>query len=306
MPEIKVDLYSDTSTKPSQGMREFMCAAEVGDEQKGEDPSVNMLQEMVATMLGKQAALLLPSGTMCNQIAFAVHCGAGDLILLDRTAHPLISEAGGAAVLARATMYPIDGEKGQFTVEQMAAVMESPTRYKPRFRLVSLSGRRAATLALLYSRNALILQRVYSIIHQEAMPTSGKWVAYALPGFLTLWFFVALIHVVDVDVNGVAGLAAPNVLFSVTVIASVLFLPALLSLSTFRRWGVRGYVLTLLSAAGGIGLLIALAGSKATTAAGWLMSIVGVTLICIVTLAIATVPGLLYLHQHRRCRQIQG
>ena len=138
MPEIKVDLYSDTSTKPSEGMRAFMCAAEVGDEQKGEDPSVNMLQEMVATMLGKQAALFLPSGTMCNQIAFAVHCGAGDLILLDRTAHPLISEAGGAAALARATMYPIDGEKGQFTVAQMAAVMESPTRYKPRFRLVSV------------------------------------------------------------------------------------------------------------------------------------------------------------------------
>ena len=77
--QIKIDLYSDTSTMPTQAMREFMCAAEVGDEQKGEDPSVNRLQDMVAELTGKESALFLPSGTMCNQIAFAVHCGPGDL-----------------------------------------------------------------------------------------------------------------------------------------------------------------------------------------------------------------------------------
>lgn len=136
MGEIKIDLYSDTSTKPPAEMRAFMCEAEVGDEQKGEDPSVNALQDMVADMLGKETALFLPSGTMCNQIAYAVHCRAGDLILMDRTAHPLISEAGGAAVLARATMYPIDGVNGMYTPEQMAEVMEPSTRYKPPFRLV--------------------------------------------------------------------------------------------------------------------------------------------------------------------------
>ncbi|MGA1197943.1 MAG: threonine aldolase family protein [Candidatus Latescibacterota bacterium] len=136
MSNIKIDLYSDTSTKPTPAMRSYMCEAEVGDEQKGEDPTVNALQDKVAKMLGKEAALLLPSGTMCNQIAYAVHCRAGDLILMDRTAHPLISEAGGAAVLARATMYPIDGENGMFTSEQMEAVMEPSTRYKPPFRLV--------------------------------------------------------------------------------------------------------------------------------------------------------------------------
>ncbi len=136
MSEIKIDLYSDTSTKPTPEMRAFMCQAEVGDEQKGEDPSVNALQDTVAGMLGKEAGLFLPSGTMCNQIAYAVHCRAGDLILMDRSAHPLNSEAGGAAVLARATMYPIDGERGMFTPEQMAEVMEPATRYKPPFRLV--------------------------------------------------------------------------------------------------------------------------------------------------------------------------
>lgn len=136
MATIKIDLYSDTSTKPTTAMRAYMCEAEVGDEQKMEDPTVNALQDYVAKMLGKESALLLPSGTMCNQIAYAVHCQAGDLILMDRTAHPLISEAGGAAVLARATMYPIDGKNGMFTPEQMADVMEAPSRYKPPFRLV--------------------------------------------------------------------------------------------------------------------------------------------------------------------------
>lgn len=136
MTNIKIDLYSDTSTVPTQAMREFMCRAQVGDEQKGEDPSVNALQDMVAEMLGKEAALFLPSGTMCNQISYAVHCRAGDLILVDRTAHPLISEAGGAAVLARATLYPIDGKNGMFTPEQMAEVMVPSTRYRPPFRLV--------------------------------------------------------------------------------------------------------------------------------------------------------------------------
>ena len=67
-----IDLFSDTATKPSAAMRRYMCDAEVGDEQRFEDPTVNRLQEMVATLLGKEAALYLPSGTMCNQISLAI------------------------------------------------------------------------------------------------------------------------------------------------------------------------------------------------------------------------------------------
>src|SRR5215469_7876126 len=70
---IDVDLYSDTVTKPTTAMRRFMCEAPVGDEQKSEDPTVNQLQEMVAELLGKEAAVFLPSGTMCNEIAMRVH-----------------------------------------------------------------------------------------------------------------------------------------------------------------------------------------------------------------------------------------
>jgi len=138
MADVRIDLYSDTATQPTEAMRAYMCAAEVGDEQKGEDPSVNALQAMAAEMLGKEAAVFLPSGTMCNQIAFAVHCRRGDLVLLDRTAHPLISEAGAAAIIAGVTMYPIDGVRGQFTASQVAQTVEPASRYKPSFRVVSV------------------------------------------------------------------------------------------------------------------------------------------------------------------------
>ncbi len=137
-PEIRIDLYSDTSTKPTPEMREFMCRAQVGDEQKGEDPSVNQLQDMVADLLGKETAVLLPSGTMCNQIAFAVHCNPGDMVLCDRSAHPLHSEAGGVASLAGATMYPIDGRRGRFTAAQVEEEMTPPTRYWPGLRGISV------------------------------------------------------------------------------------------------------------------------------------------------------------------------
>lgn len=78
--EIKVDLFSDTGTRPSQDMRRFMAEAEVGDEQLGEDPSVNRLCRMTAEMLGKDDAVYLPSGLMANQISFAVHTNQGDEI----------------------------------------------------------------------------------------------------------------------------------------------------------------------------------------------------------------------------------
>jgi threonine aldolase len=133
-----VDLFSDTATKPTLAMRHFMCDAEVGDEQRGEDPTVNLLQEMVADLLGKEAALFLPSGTMCNEIAFAVHCRPGDEIIMDRTAHPLNFEAGGPAALTGALMRPLDGVRGIFTAEQVREAIRGAGRYFPRSRVVSV------------------------------------------------------------------------------------------------------------------------------------------------------------------------
>src|SRR5215216_4517187 len=133
---IDVDLSSDTQTRPSRAMREFMCDAEVGDEQHGDDPTVNHLLEIVAELLGKEAAVFLPSGTMCNEIALKVHVRPGEEVLLDRTAHPIHFEAGGPGILSGAILTGLDGERGIFTPEQVEAAVHAPSRYAPRTRLL--------------------------------------------------------------------------------------------------------------------------------------------------------------------------
>ena len=102
-------------------MRECMAAAPVGDEQLREDPTVNKLQELVAELTGKEAALFLPSGTMCNAIAFIVHTRRGEAVILDRKAHPNISEGGGPAVLAGLMMRTVEGARSVFTADQVRA-----------------------------------------------------------------------------------------------------------------------------------------------------------------------------------------
>ena len=112
-----------------------MSEAPVGDEQLGEDPSVNHLVQTVAELLGKRAAVFLPSGTMCNQIALAVHCRPGDEFYCDRTAHPLNAEAGGPAALAGVQARAVDGERGVYTARQLEEALSPLTRYAPRPRL---------------------------------------------------------------------------------------------------------------------------------------------------------------------------
>jgi threonine aldolase len=136
MPAIDVDLYSDTLTRPTREMRRFMCDAEVGDEQKFEDPTVNLLQEMVADLLGKEAALFLPSGTMCNEIALRVHCRHGDEMLAHRTAHPIHFEGGGPAALAGVNVSALDGPRGQYDADAVTAAIRPESRYMPRSRLL--------------------------------------------------------------------------------------------------------------------------------------------------------------------------
>ncbi|MGZ0187656.1 MAG: threonine aldolase family protein [Alphaproteobacteria bacterium] len=133
-----INLYSDTQTKPSAAMRQAMANADVGDEQRGEDPTVNALTARVATLLGKEAAVFMPSGTMCNEIALMVHCRPGDEILCDRTSHILNYEAGGPAALAGAVMTPIDGPRGVFTADQLQAAIRPDHRYGPRTRVVEI------------------------------------------------------------------------------------------------------------------------------------------------------------------------
>ena len=134
-----IDLYSDTKTKPSPGMRKAMAEAEVGDEQKFEDPTVERLRERVCELLGKEDAVFLPSGTMANQIAVRVHCRLGDEVIADRTAHIINAESGGTAANSGVMIRMLDGPNGVFTPEQVRAAIRDPNnRNAPRSRLVSV------------------------------------------------------------------------------------------------------------------------------------------------------------------------
>ena len=136
-PVPAVDLYSDTVTRPTPAMRRFMCEAEVGDEQQLEDPTVNRLQDMVAALLGKEAALFLPSGTMCNEIALRVHCRPGDEFIAHSSSHPIHFETGGPWALAGVAPRPLEGPRGQFDAAAVDQAVRPPAfRHMPRSRLL--------------------------------------------------------------------------------------------------------------------------------------------------------------------------
>ena len=124
-----IDLRSDTVTRPSPGMRRAMAEAEVGDDQYGEDPCVNRLQERIAGVLGKEAALFVPSGTMANQIGLKVLTRAGDEVVLGHEAHIVWHEAGAGAANSGVQFAPI-GRGGLFTAAEMRAA------YKPKGHIV--------------------------------------------------------------------------------------------------------------------------------------------------------------------------
>ena len=138
MTIIEVDLHSDTQTRPSKGMRHAMVSAEVGDEQRGEDPSANRLCELATELTGKEAAVFMPSGTMCNQVAMLVHCQPGDEIIADKTSHIINSESGGAAALAGAQIKPVDGVRGVFTAEQAEEAINPAKRNIPRTSMIEI------------------------------------------------------------------------------------------------------------------------------------------------------------------------
>lgn len=136
MKEGPINLYSDTQTRPCAEMRRVIAEASVGDEQHGIDPSVNELCERVSQLLGKEAAVFLPSGTMCNEIAILVHCRPGDEIYSHDSAHIVNFEGGGPSALAGAVLHGLPGPRGMFDASTLAAALRAPSRYAPRSRLV--------------------------------------------------------------------------------------------------------------------------------------------------------------------------
>ena len=160
---MTVDLRSDTVTRPTPAMREAMSRAELGDDVFGDDPSINALQEQIAAMLGKEAALFMPSGTQSNLAGIMSHCGRGDEYIVGQGAHTYRYEAGGAAVLGSVQPQPLphqpDGSLGLADIE---AAIKPDDEHFARSRLLALEntvGGKVLPMAYLAEATALARSR---------------------------------------------------------------------------------------------------------------------------------------------------
>lgn len=136
---MKIDLRSDTVTKPTKEMQQAMWAAEVGDDVLGDDPTVNALQEKAAKLFGMQEALFCPSGTMTNQLAIRVHTQPGSDVICDKYSHIYLYEGGGIMLNALSSVKLLDGDRGRLTARQVAgAISPEHDIHSTVTRLVSL------------------------------------------------------------------------------------------------------------------------------------------------------------------------
>src|SRR3712207_750406 len=138
MSRPPIDLRSDTVTRPTAAMRRAMAEAEVGDDVLGEDPTVNELQRRVAELLGQEAALFVPSGTMANQIAVGVHARPGDELICAPPAPVYVGEGGGVARLWGVTTRTVAGDDGLLTLDALQATIRPDDAHYARPRLVCL------------------------------------------------------------------------------------------------------------------------------------------------------------------------
>src|SRR5512134_806588 len=163
-----VDLRSDTVTKPTAEMREAMAEAEVGDDVYGDDPTVNRLEELAASMLGKEAAIFVPSGTMGNLIALLVHCQRGDEVIVGNLSHIYLNEAGGMSALGGIQPCPLPNQKdGTLLMDDIFASIRSEDVHHPITRLICLENTQnicgGVPLTPDYTRRVAELARKYDL-----------------------------------------------------------------------------------------------------------------------------------------------
>jgi len=168
-----IDLSSDTATTPSEGMRRAMANALVGDEQKREDPTTNKLQERAADLLGKEAALFLPSATMANLVALKTHVKPGDEIIASRNAHIVAWEGGGYAAVAGASLSAIETATGVFTGAQVDTAVRPDDPHYPKSKLVCLENTHNAGGGTVWSREKLQDVRTAADRHGLAVHLDG-------------------------------------------------------------------------------------------------------------------------------------
>ena len=163
------NFYSDTQTKPTRAMLATVMDAEVGDEQRFEDPTTIRLEQRVADLLGKEAAVFLPSGSMCNEISIKVHTSPSDEVICDRSSHIIGFESGGPAMLSGVMIYALEGDRGRFSAEQVRQAIRPAVRYMPRSRLVSIE--QTANLAGGSIWPVDLIDEVAAAAHQAGLAT---------------------------------------------------------------------------------------------------------------------------------------
>ena len=130
------DFYADTKSLPTRPMLESILSAPLGDEQKGEDPTTARLEARVAELLGKEAAVFMISGTMCNEIAVRVHCNPGDEVICDASCHLLNYECGSPAALSGVLLHTLQGKNGIFSYKDVRTAIRPDSRYMPVSKMV--------------------------------------------------------------------------------------------------------------------------------------------------------------------------
>lgn len=177
---MKINLISDTVTKPTKGMLDAMMHAKVGDDVFGDDPTVNELQQKAATMFGHEAALLCPSGTMTNQIAIKVHTQPGDEVICDETSHVYNFEGGGIAFNSGSSVRLIQGDRGRITVDQVKEKINPQDQHYAVSRLVVLENTSNKGGGSCYDINEIKKIRNYCQENKLALHLDGARVFNAL------------------------------------------------------------------------------------------------------------------------------
>jgi len=168
-----IDLRSDTVTQPTDAMREAMARAEVGDDVYGEDPTVNRLQDMAAALLGKRAALFVPSGTMGNQLAIRAHTQPGQEVIVESKAHIVRYEQGAAGALAGVQLHWVVGERGIMTAEQVEAAIRPKDPYSIPTGLICIENTHNSGGGTIYSLSTIEKIRAIATKHGIPMHLDG-------------------------------------------------------------------------------------------------------------------------------------
>ena len=168
-----IDLRSDTVTKPTEAMREAMAKAEVGDDVYGEDPTVNRLQDMAAALLGKKAALFVPSGTMANQLAIRTQAQPGQEVIVESKAHIVRYEQGAAGALAGVQLHWVVGERGVIGPEQVEAAIRPKDPHTIQTALICLENTHNAGGGTIYPLSTIERIRAVAVKHRVPMHLDG-------------------------------------------------------------------------------------------------------------------------------------